>query len=272
MSGQARPIGFGAALVEQLRWFWHRQWLWIVIVTLLTAGGCALIITSLPEEARALVFVIFGSAIHQILVLIALSWALSAWRDDPPKDRQYFWLHPVERTSHTIARTLAGFIWLMLVLAIVIGVVLGIAVALQGDSAELGTPRFWAYVAGGVALAYIAASIAPILSDRPGIWMLFIVALVIIVGAIAEMRDIVWLRNGIEQVFRGGPFSFGSALGAPGQEAAQVLSSNLPPGEAAELPPGITRALDARPGTALLIWLPVSVVAFLGAAHLSRPR
>ena len=69
-------------------------------------------------------------AFHPLLLLIALSWAFSAWRDDPPKDRQYFWLHPVERTAHTIARSLAGFIWLLLVVAIVVVMAFGIIAGL----------------------------------------------------------------------------------------------------------------------------------------------
>ena len=108
MSEQGVTIGFGEALLEQMRWFWHRQWLWIVIVTVLTAGASAWIISSVPDDGAAFAPLLVGNAFHPLLVLIALSWALSAWRDDPPKDRQYFWLHPVERTAHTVARSLAA--------------------------------------------------------------------------------------------------------------------------------------------------------------------
>ena len=69
------------------------------------------------------------------LLLIALSWAFSAWRDDPPKDRQYFWLHPVGRTSHTIARSVAAGLWLLVVVAVIMGVVLVSVLITQGGDA-----------------------------------------------------------------------------------------------------------------------------------------
>ena len=124
MSGErGATVSFGRALVEQLRWFWQRLWLWVVIVTVLVAGGAAWAILSLDAREGVFAYIMHGTAFSQILVLIAVSWAMSAWRDDPPKDRQYFWLHPVQRDAHTIARTLAGFIWLMVVAAVVVATV-----------------------------------------------------------------------------------------------------------------------------------------------------
>lgn len=263
-------IGFGAALIEQIRWFWHRQWVWIAIVTVLTSVAGAWIVASLPEDAQAFAFLIVGNAFHPLLVLIALSWSLSTWRDDPPKDRQYFWLHPVERTVHTVARSLAGFAWLLVVVAVVIGILLAAIVITQGGDAILGTPRFWLYVAGAIALAYIASSIAAILSDRPGLWLVVVIALVIILGVVANIRNVEWLKD-ILAWFQGGPRSFGAALSGPGVEAARVMMEQAPPGTTFETP-GMDRVGTAEPGTALLIWLPIATVAWLGAARVSRPR
>ena len=270
MTARGVAIGFGGALVEQLRWFWHRQWVWIAIVTVLTGGLSAWVVVSLPEEARSMIFMVFGSILHQLLVLIALSWALSVWRDDPPKERQYFWLHPAERTSHTLARTLAGFLWLMLVLVVVTATVLVAVMLLKGSNTDAGTARFWLFVVGSVALAYLAGSIAPILSDRPGLWIVAIVALVIIGSALAEMRQIEWLKSALEAVLTKGPYSFGAALGAPGYEAARILTASGQPG-AADVP-RLEQMGEIDPAAALGIWLVVAIGAVAGSAWASRPR
>ena len=274
MSEQGLTVGFGAALVEQLRWFWHRLWLWIVIVTLLTAGASAWILASIPdtdgEEGRMVATMLVGNAFHPLLVLIAISWALSAWRDDPPKDRQYFWLHPVERTSHVIARSLAGFIWLLAVMAVVVATTIISANVFLGGAPGLDAPRIWGFAVASIALAYISASVAPILSDRPAIWIILIIAIVFIAGAIADIRDITWLQRALD-VLTGGPRSFGTALGAPGYEAAHAVMDAVPEAGSMDMPQ-MDRIMSARPGDALLIWLPISIAAFLGSAFASRPR
>jgi hypothetical protein len=263
-------VGFGAALAEQLRWFWHRLGLWIVVVTVLTAGAAAWIIATIPEEFGPYAYILVGSAFHPLLVLIALSWAFSAWRDDPPKDRQYFWLHPVERTSHTIARSLAAFIWLMVVLAIVIAVVVVVTQATIGIDMLGPALRLWAYSFAAIVLAYLAASIAPMLSDRPGFWVIGVIALVIILGAIATIREIEWLQEAVSWL-QGGPRSFGTALGAPGSEAARLVTELVPAEEVGNVP-GVADAASDEPAVALAIWLPISLAAWLAAARLSLPR
>lgn len=264
-----RPIGFGAALAEQLRWFWQRQRVWIVIVAVLTSSTAVLIIGNLPEDQQQVAILMVGMAFHPLMLLIALSWAFSAWRDDPPRDRQYFWLHPAPRTSHTIARSLAAGIWLIATLTVFVLVVLITTLMVQGAGAELGTPRFWIYVFAGICLAYLTASIAPVLSDRPGMWVLGLVALVVIAGAIATIREIEWLQR-IVQVFNNGKYSLSTALNAPSVEAVRIVMEEQW-AKRAESPEGAA-AVQAEPARALLIWLPIAVAAYLGAARLSRPR
>ena len=262
-------VGFGRALLEQLRWFWQRLWLWIVIASVLVAGAAIWIIASIPDEESPIAYVLLGSAFHPLLVLIALSWALSAWRDDPPKDRQYFWLHPVQRDMHTIARALAGLIWLMLVVTIVLVTVFVASRGMVPAEMAAAAGRMWLFACASIALTYVAASIAAILSDRPLIWILLVVALVILAGVVAAVREIEWLQDAISWL-TGGPRSFGTAIGAPGAEAMRLTIETLPPG--APMPPQMQAAADARPGAALALWSPITLVAFLAAVRLSRPR
>ena len=265
----ARVVGFGQALAEQVRWFWHRQWVWIVVVTVLTAGAAAWIIASIPEDGAFFAPMLVGSAFHPLLVLIALSWAFSAWRDDPPKDRQYFWLHPVGRASHTIARSLAAFLWLALVVAIVVATVYISTRVMHGTEAL--TPRLWLYLGAAIALAYFSSSVAPILSNRPGAWVVLVIAIVVLAGAIGTIREIEWLKD-FASVFQGGPRSFGTALGSPGYEAARFIQANMPgPGQPFDSPQ-MERLGAAEPGTALLVWLPIALAAWVAAAFASRPR
>ena len=273
MSEHGITVGFGAALLEQFAWFWRRLWIWIVIVTVLTAGASAWIISSIPDDGAALAPMLVGNAFHPLLVLIALSWALSAWRDDPPKDRQYFWLHPVERTSHTIARSLAGFLWLLVVAGVVIATTLIATRGFLPPTSGVDAPRMWAYSAAAITLAYFAASIASVLSDRPGLWLVAVVAVVTIAGVIADIRELDWLESAVD-VFSGGARSFATALFAPGYEAGRIIMEEIATGTTGatvDMPNG-QRIAAARPGEALAIWLPISIAAYVAAAALSRPR
>ncbi|HUF14073.1 MAG TPA: hypothetical protein VMN78_13295 [Longimicrobiales bacterium] len=266
----ARPIGFGALLAEQLRWFWRRLRVWILVVTVLVAGAVSWIIAVIPERELRMGNLVFGSALHPLLLLIALSWAFSAWRDDPPKDRQYFWLHPVSRTKHTVARTLSGALWLLAVLALIVIAVLGTSFLVHGSDGPFGTPRFWLYVGTAICIAYLMASIAPVLSDRPGMWLFGLIAIVILAEIVAAIREIEWLQR-VVQVFRGGAYSLGAALTAPTAEAMRLFRGEPAAGSMAD-PTMAEAAATAEPGAALLIWLPIAVVLYLVAARESRPR
>lgn len=266
----ARPIGFGALLAEQLRWFWRRLWVWILIVTVLVGGTVAWIVSVIPERELRMGDLVYGSALHPLLLLIALSWAFSAWRDDPPKDRQYFWLHPVPRTRHTVARTISGAIWLLAVLAVIAVVVLSTSFLAHGSDGPFGTPRFWLYVVAAISIAYLLASIAPVLSDRPGIWLVGLIAIVVLAEIIAAIREIEWLQR-VVQVFKGGTYSLGAALMAPSTEAIREFQGETPTASIAD-PDMAATAAAAEPGMTLLIWLPVAVVLYLAAARASRPR
>ena len=262
-------IGFGAALFEQLRWFWMRLWLWIVISTVLVSAASIWIIGSIPDDSGPIAYILLGSAFHPLLVLIALSWALSAWRDDPPKDRQYFWLHPVPRDALTIARTLAGLLWLLLVVLVVLGAVFVASRGMVPPEMASQAGRMWLFAFASIALTYIAASIAAVLSDRPLIWIILLIAIVVIAGVVAEVREIRWLQDALAWL-TGGPRSFGTAIGAPGAEAMRLTIESFPQG--APLPDNMQAAADTRPGTALAIWTPVVTLADLAAVRLSRPR
>ena len=269
--GAARPIGFGNALLEQVRWCWQRLWLSIVLIAAVTAGGTAWIMSRVQQaEQEVAFFLIMSHAFHPVLLLIAISWSMSVWRDDPPKDRQYFWLHPVSRTPHTIARSLAGGFWLLAAVAFIVGVVV-VSMKLTQSDAFIGTGPFWLYVLGGVVLAYVAASIAPVLSNKPGPWFIAVLVVVIVAETIAVIRQIEWLES-VVRVFKGGRYSFTAALAGPRVEAGRALSQRMETPGSGAAQDAVTRAAEADPATALLIWIPVALVLYYVAARLSRPR
>lgn len=264
-----RPIGFGPALLEQVRWFWQRMRVWIVIVAVLVSVAASWMIIALPDGEQQAAMMIVAVAFHPLLLLIALSWAFSAWRDDPPKDRQYFWLHPVGRTSHTAARSVAAGLWLLAVVAVIAAVIVVTVLITQGGDAEFGSARFWSYVVGGIALAYIVSSISPLLSNKPGVWLVVLIALIIITDAIATMREIEWLKRAVD-VFNDGKYSLGTALSGPSVEAMRMTMGDTLAQATAGTP--MAQIAEAAPGTALLIWLPIAVALYAAAALLSRPR
>lgn len=49
--------------------------------------------------------------------LLGLFAPMAVWKDEPPSRRGYFWAMPVSRPGHTLAKTLDGWIWLMLIVA-----------------------------------------------------------------------------------------------------------------------------------------------------------
>jgi len=263
----AAPIGFGEALMEQLRWVWARLRFWWLVLGVLLAGSGVLLVNTLTENTWPRSGSMFAGVVLPLVLLVAVSWSLSVWRDDPPKDRDYFWLQPVGREAHTLARVLAGLVWMLGVMAVA-AVALAIAILVAPDAGladhALPPAGFWFSWLGAFVLSYLVGTFAAILSDRPAIWLVLGAILVLLLDGLAGARDWQWV-DAVTNWFTSGDLSLGTALFAPGVIAFQAMADHAP--AAMQMSPG-----DHQPVAALLIWLVIMTGAVVGAAFVSRPR
>lgn len=111
------------------------------------------------------------------MVLLALIVPLIVWRDEEPARRDYHWLMPVPRRTHTLMRAFAGWCWTMvatLAYVIVIGI---LPVIVQGLTtvAQPYHPGFsvweWLVPFGAATVAYALASVAAVTAQRPLVWV-----------------------------------------------------------------------------------------------------
>lgn len=261
---EAHGASYGRVLVEQLRWVAQRAWIWWIVLVVAMAAGFVLILwgASGSEQGRRVLPMALSGTLFPLMLLIAVSWGLTVWRDDPPKDRQYFWLQPVSRMWHTLARGLAGGAWLMLAVLVIMAVAL--VTTLLQQAPMLGW-SVWILWLGAVLLAYLLTNIFAILTDRPALWIIAGFVIVVLLNALATMRQWGWLESATDVIVGGGR-SLSMAFGAPSIAVAQRLAAENP-GAGADSP-----ALTLDPVGTLLLWLAIAAVAFVGAAWAARPR
>ena len=262
-----RP-GYGAVLAEQLRWVWARSWIyWTVLTVGLVAAVVALIWQWRPpslEDGALVTQIVLASTVMPLTLLIGVSWALTIWRDDPPADRDYFWLQPVSRMAHTLLRVLAGALWLLLMLAAIGGAVVVAALATRTAAGDGGV-LVWLLWPGAVLLAYLIGSLAALLTGRPAVWIVISFVLVAITNALARVREIDWLLT-VTGWFVGDGASLSAALFAPSTVAMRTAVA-----AAGSAPPeGVGTTGDAV--LAVLLWLGLAFGATLAAAWWARPR
>ncbi len=105
-------------------------------------------------------------------LVVASNWAGACWPGEGPSQRDYFLSMPVEPRLHGITRTVAGALWLLLVL---LGLVIfGAVTAYTRDPGDTGgflRPLFLAQFFLGPLAVYLMASAAALASDHPGRWI-----------------------------------------------------------------------------------------------------
>lgn len=147
-------------------------------------------------------------------LLLGLIWPSSVWKDEGPSRRRYHWAMPVDRTVHTLMKSLAGWGWLMIAglgsLVILVGV-LAAAGFLSGAD-ETAVWR-WAVPFTAATVFYLWGSVAAILTDHPARWIfgVFIAhSLLVPVLTVVGLPDLAGLlesiidgRYGLETVVTG---------------------------------------------------------------------
>ena len=133
------------------------------------------------------------------MVLIALFIPFAVWRNEAPARRAYHWSMPVSRSTHTLARLGAGWVWMMATVLVYMLLALSfvVGVSLTYDSQVRVFDEPWTLLVPFVAatVAYLLTSTAAIASDHPWRWIGGIVVAYIVAAIFADSLHIEWLRS-----------------------------------------------------------------------------
>jgi hypothetical protein len=149
----------------------------------------------------------YGPAATVPVSLIALLIPFGVWRASDRERRAYDWVMPVEQSTHTIIRMLAGWLWLMLGVVLYLVFLMGteaLIVLITGGSIALHVPAWqWLVPFTAASIAYLLTSIPIIGSEHPWRWIGgviigYVVALIIL--DIVHMQD---LNRALQKVVSG---------------------------------------------------------------------
>ncbi len=143
-----------------------------------------------------------------VFVIVMLSaflagptWAFVVWIEEPPSARHYLWSQSADRMHQSLARVMAGLLWLWAMLSVILTISVAIA-AVGGHLAALPTISFakWVSLFVGPTIGYVILSCLTVAFELPYWWMLGLVVLI-------------WVRA---IIFEGlGDFSLSSVLYGP---------------------------------------------------------
>jgi hypothetical protein len=112
------------------------------------------------------------------------------WRSEDPSRRSYHWAMPVARGPHTILKTLSGWLWLMLAVAVYVGFILCLIAFIAPSIVHMLGARScnphlqvdWRWVTPFTAttIVYLCTSIAVVGSNHPWRWVGGVVVLYVI--------------------------------------------------------------------------------------------
>lgn len=162
-----RPTGFAGAVGEQFRVLWTSRrplFMAIALLAVLTLAG-----EPWSDNPMARVF-----AIWPVWLMAApIIWGFAVWHNEGPSNRLYFWSQPVSRAAHSLARTVAGALWLVVLQAVLITAG-ALAAAADGEIAQFGMVPLaaWVNMFTGPLLIYACLSLLTIPSDYPIRWFL----------------------------------------------------------------------------------------------------
>jgi hypothetical protein len=127
------------------------------------AGGIALFLRpefDVPLELIAFPALLFG----------AMVWPLFIWQGETRSRRVYHRWLPVGHIAHDFAKVIAGAIWFTIAAVLVAGATMIVAMVVLPTAAP-ALPAVIAMIAGSL-IAYLLASVLPIISDKPLHWFI----------------------------------------------------------------------------------------------------
>lgn len=157
----------------------------------------------------------YGPAVTVPMTLVALLIPFGVWRSSDRERRAYDWAMPVAQSTHTIIRMLAGWMWLMLGVAIYLAVVVlfqVVVVAIMGGSLSVDVPAWqWLAPFTSVSIAYLLTSIAMIGSEHPWRWIGGIIIGYLIAMLVLDVLKLQDIRDVLQQIVSG-TYGLGAAI------------------------------------------------------------
>ena len=149
------------------------------------------------------------------MTLVALLIPFGVWRSSDRERRGYDWAMPVAQSTHTIIRMLAGWLWLMLGVAIYLAVIVlfqVVMIAIMGGSVSVGVPAWqWLVPFTSVSIAYLLTSTAMIGSEHPWRWIGGIIIGYLIAMLVLETLRMPDVRYVLQQIVSG-TYGLGAAI------------------------------------------------------------
>ncbi len=160
----ARIPSYRTVIMNQFRLIdTSRRFLLLLVVLV---GGIALLLN--PNS--------FGTSLELVaapsLLFGAMVWPLFIWQGETRTKRVYHRWLPVNQVAHDFAKVIAGAIWFVIGGVMVAGLMKVLAI-LTLPSAAPTFPALIAMLAGSL-VAYLLASLLPLLSDKPLHWFVAI--------------------------------------------------------------------------------------------------
>lgn len=157
----------------------------------------------------------YGPAVTIPMTLVALLIPFGVWRSSDRERRAYDWAMPVAQSTHTIIRMLAGWLWLMLGVAIYLAVIVlfqVVMVGILGGSMRVDVPAWqWLAPFTSVSIAYLLTSIAMIGSEHPWRWIGGIIIGYLIAMLVLETLRMPDIRYVLQQIVSG-TYGLGAAI------------------------------------------------------------
>jgi len=157
----------------------------------------------------------YGPAATIPMTLVALLIPFGVWRSSDRERRAYDWTMPIAQSTHTIIRMLAGWLWLMLGVAIYLAVLVLfqiVMVGLMGGSMRVDVPAWqWLVPFTSVTIAYLLTSAAMIGSEHPWRWIGGIIIGYLIAMLVLDVLKLADIRH-VLQLIVGGHYGLTAAI------------------------------------------------------------
>jgi hypothetical protein len=182
------------------------------------------------------------------VLLLALASPLAVWKGAEPSRRAYFWAMPVDRRRHTLLRVLAGWLWLLALLAVhnACGVVVALGTGGQVMPGSGVHGWLWLVPVAAATVAYLFGSVIALRSEHPWRWL--------VGGALAYVPLLLLSELGALQ-------SFGVAFSQLPAPLARLGFTTLATGAVSGQP-----SIEAWAPAAAL-WLAAALLSAILAAH-----
>ncbi|CAA9296462.1 MAG: Phytoene synthase [uncultured Gemmatimonadetes bacterium] len=252
----------------------------VALLALLLAGGTLVMVFAELRYPRE--HIDFVPAVAFPLILLGFLAPMGVWKGEEPSRRSYLWAMPVDRARHTLAKTVAGWAWLMVLVGIHLLWALGMAILTGGEIGVdgIGLPEgarptgadlhmvwwtipAWQWLAPftGATITYLLGSIVVISCDHPWRWYAGIGLFIFLLGDLTQSGMVPWLESLAE-----GPLRVESAISGTFQTTETITTPN----GKMKLPlsmPALGAWLTAMP-----LWLALGAAGVVAAAYRHQER